>query len=462
MRRLTSRIARRTAARARLALGVVAAVIASSSWAQVPSTISAERLRPATTSAGVIDVESAAVAPHLSWSATWWGAYALDPLVVSRGDERLGAFVGHRLGSDLIFSVGLFEWLELAADLPVVVFQASDPKGLGDAAPALSAVGLSDLRLASKFRLLRASEQLVDLALITALTAPTGFPAGESFLGDGQFVLLPEVAMSRRFDDGVLAGLVVAGNALARVRPAERTILDVTFGHELVGRVGLGYRLHERLSVPVRLDVSGSWWAPLLTPFASPGLQGVEIMTAMTADVLRLPMAVGAGDGLVLQAFVGGAVGLGGGPGTPTGRGFIGLRAEKPADPDLDDDFVADAMDACPSEAEDKDGFADHDGCVDVDNDSDGIVDSVDGCENEPEDHDGFEDTDGCAELDNDLDLLLDTVDACADLPGPPDNRGCPWLDGDGDGVIDRDDRCPTLAGASDQGGCPTSEGAAP
>jgi hypothetical protein len=309
---------------------------------------------------------------------------------------------------------------------------------------------------------LRAREQLVDLAVIAALTAPTALPAGESFLGDGQVVFLPEVAVSRRFDDGLLAGLVVAGNALARVRPAERVILDATFGHEFVGRLGVAYRLHERLSVPMRLDVSGSWWAPLLTPFASPGHQGTELMSAVTADVLRLPAALGAGDGLVVQAFVGGAVGLGGGPGTPTGRGFIGLRIEKPADPDLDDDFVADSVDACPHEAEDKDGFADHDGCVDVDNDHDGVVDSIDGCPNEPEDKDGFADDDGCAELDNDLDFLLDADDACTDVPGPPDNHGCPWLDGDGDGVIDRDDRCPAAAGVPAGGGCPEGESTAP
>lgn len=460
MRRFTSRIAWRTAPCARFAIGLVMAALASSSWAQVPATVSAERLRPATTSAGIIEVESAAIAPHLSWNATVWGAYGLDPLVVSRGAERLGAFVGHRVGSDLVVSVGLFEWIELAADLPVVVYQAADPHSLGDAAPVLAATGVSDLRLASKFRLLRASEQLVDLALITALTAPTALPAGESFLGDGQFVLLPEIAASRRFDDGVLAGLVVAGNALARVRPAERAILDVTFGHELVGRLGVGYRLHERLSVPVRLDVSGSWWTPLLTPFASPGLQGVEVMTAVTADVLRVPAALGAGDGLVVQAFVGGAIGLGGGPGTPTSRGFLGLRAEKPADPDLDDDFVPDVVDACPSEAEDKDGFADHDGCVDTDNDNDGVVDSVDACADELEDRDGHADDDGCAELDNDLDFVLDAVDACADVAGPPDNRGCPWLDADGDGVIDRDDRCPNAAGLPARAGCTEGEGA--
>lgn len=76
------------------------------------------------------------------------------------------------------------------------------------------------------------------------------------------------------------------------------------------------------------------------------------------------------------------------------------------------------AVDRCPDEPEDLDGYQDEDGCPDRDNDGDGILDAVryvDGawitddcmvengrhvdCRNLAEDVDGFEDKDGCPDL---------------------------------------------------------------
>ena len=53
-------------------------------------------------------------------------------------------------------------------------------------------------------------------------------------------------------------------------------------------------------------------------------------------------------------------------------------------------DGIPDSVDACPDEAEDKDGFQDEDGCADADNDGDGQPDGQDDCPNEPEDKDGY------------------------------------------------------------------------
>jgi outer membrane protein OmpA-like peptidoglycan-associated protein len=46
--------------------------------------------------------------------------------------------------------------------------------------------------------------------------------------------------------------------------------------------------------------------------------------------------------------------------------------------------------------AEDKDGFQDNDGCLDLDNDGDGINDEVDDCPAKPEVINGTTDDDGC------------------------------------------------------------------
>jgi len=94
------------------------------------------------------------------------------------------------------------------------------------------------------------------------------------------------------------------------------------------------------------------------------------------------------------------------------------LPAPAPLPADHDADGVPDAQDRCPDEPEDRDQFADEDGCVDRDNDGDSVPDAhefkagrwtncdrkrdggdeVD-CRDLPEDFDGFEDLDGCPDI---------------------------------------------------------------
>ena len=107
------------------------------------------------------------------------------------------------------------------------------------------------------------------------------------------------------------------------------------------------------------------------------------------------------------------------------------MPAEKEAPPvDSDGDGIADADDACRTEAEDKDGFEDEDGCPDPDNDQDGIADADDKCPLEPEDKDEFQDEDGCPDPDNDHDGFLDADDQCPleaeVINGNQDYDGCP------------------------------------
>ena len=133
------------------------------------------------------------------------------------------------------------------------------------------------------------------------------------------------------------------------------------------------------------------------------------------------------------------------------------------ADGDRDHDGIVDAMDACPNESEDRDGWEDEDGCPDPDNDGDGIPDAQDRCPNDAEDRDGFEDSDGCPDLDNDRDGVPDKQDRCpneAELRDQYfDGDGCPNNDVDGDGILNEKDACPNAAetknGYQDEDGCP-------
>ena len=104
----------------------------------------------------------------------------------------------------------------------------------------------------------------------------------------------------------------------------------------------------------------------------------------------------------------------------------VAVAPAPPSTLDTDGDGIPDALDKCPNEPEDKDGFEDEDGCPDLDNDQDGIPDALDKCPNEPEDKDGFEDEDGCPDPDNDQDGIPDVVDQCPNQPGPPEENGCP------------------------------------
>lgn len=63
---------------------------------------------------------------------------------------------------------------------------------------------------------------------------------------------------------------------------------------------------------------------------------------------------------------------------------------------DTDADGVSDAVDECPTLAEDRDGLGDADGCPEDDHDGDGIDDEQDTCPSAPESVNGYMDDDGC------------------------------------------------------------------
>ena len=165
-------------------------------------------------------------------------------------------------------------------------------------------------------------------------------------------------------------------------------------------------------------------------------------------------------NGLNVQAAVG--AGLVRGFGTPDFRFVVGMQWAPRTD-DADGDGVADEHDDCPLEMEDKDGFADKDGCPDIDNDGDGVLDPDDKCPLRPEDMNGIDDEDGCPDGDRDKDGIADARDKCPSEPedkdGFQDRDGCPDLDNDQDGILDVADKCSnrpeTPNGFQDEDGCP-------
>jgi outer membrane protein OmpA-like peptidoglycan-associated protein len=459
---------------------LLAGFLSATALGQTPTTrFPVERLRITPDRSGLIDVEWGRVVPHLSWDVGLYAGYAHNPLVVYRRSdgERLGALVSSRLGGGVVFGLGLFDWVQVSAELPFVFWQAGATEIPGATVaplPALRTLGAGDLRLVPKLRLLKSEDAFVDLAVQLNVFVPLS--GGTQYFGDQSVILSPELAVSRAF-----GGARVAANVgLSALRPSQ-TLGDLTVGNEFLWRLGAGFRFHEHDAswVPLELDASLSSATSLTTPYARANQHALEgrLQAAWHFDNGLLP-------------FLGGGLGLQPGWGTPDWRLYAGLRFALPKpkaavkapvdsdgdglldaddscptvpgvralkgcpDADADGDGLVDRLDACPKQAEDKDGFKDDDGCLDPDDDTDGVPDVKDRCRLEPEDADGFEDDDGCPDPDNDGDGILDAADACPNEKGVPENKGCPDKDADGDGVVDRLDNCPAEKGVKENAGC--------
>jgi outer membrane protein OmpA-like peptidoglycan-associated protein len=343
------------------------------------------------------------------------------------------------------------------------------------------------------FKVALVSQPKLAVTAIGSVFLPFG--DDELLLGDGNLVFEPKLAVDWQ-RDRVHATRIV-GNLGARIR--QRAVLqgydtmDMTatagdakafldVGSELVVGAGGVYELSPHLLAALEaqaflpLPDALSWGDCRL-------YSGARCTTLASADYLRgakhgdFATQVTLGAMLRVSADVTANLMVGG--------GLFGARGDEvrittgivwspqpgggaePGRNDRDGDGIPDSVDACPEEAEDKDGFQDEDGCPDPDNDGDGIPDAADQCPDEAEDKDGFQDGDGCPERDNDGDGIPDAADKCPNDPedkdGFEDEDGCPDDDNDGDGFADKVDKCPndpeTVNGFEDDDGCPDVRG---
>jgi outer membrane protein OmpA-like peptidoglycan-associated protein len=414
-----------------------------------PGTFSGERLRPALDRAGLLDVEWAGIDTQGTWDAALWVGYAYNPLVLNQrlndgSSVRVGSLIGHRVGTSVVASMALLEWLELGGELPLVLLQSRGDGVPGLALRELQGFGVGDARLAAKVQVLRAREQFVDLAIIPAITVPTGFPFN-SYMGEGFFSFIPEVAVSRE-----LLGFRLGANVGARFRP-DTEFFGLNVGHELTWRVGAGYRLSELTAIPIEVQASLNGGASLIRPLGRVNTMPMELLAGVAWEAIPD----------LVQVTAGGGVGIVGGFGTPDARLFAAVRLA-PRDRDRDKDGILDDVDQCPDDPEDKDGWEDSDGCPDPDNDGDGLLDHEDRCPNNPGPRELF----GCPEGDRDGDGIPDVIDKCPDDPEDidqwQDEDGCPDPDNDGDGILDVDDKCPNepedMDGFEDHDGCPEDD----
>jgi hypothetical protein len=401
----------------RLFLLLVVALLSGPALAQ-DGDLPAERFRPSLDRDGIADVESGAVSPHLVYDLALWFSWAGNPVRGNAAGQEVN-LVGNRLGASLVAAVGLYEIFELGLELPFILEQSRDLQGvtqLGDAelGSRLTSFGLGDFRLVPKVQILDRETQLVDLALIAAVTVPSGFPenqfAGEPTTGGlGGYTLSPELALGGRVGESLRYGL----NFGYRIR-GEHRLASLLVGPEVFYGAGLAVRLHDVAELPLEVTTTATGHVGT-TARAPAGVEGTLGLAYDAGD--RVQLIAGLGAGLLKDVRV------------PDARVFIGVRYA-PRVFDKDADGVVDREDQCPETPEDLDRFEDQDGCPDPDNDGDGVLDLDDRCPSVSEDRDGFEDLDGCPEADNDDDDILDRDDDCPlqpeDRDGFEDTDGCP------------------------------------
>ena len=473
-----------------LAATLLALLAAPSASAQESQrTFPGFRLEPAVDVEGIGNTEWGEVPEHMQWDAALWLGYENDPLYLftpvdgQNPFERTDVLVQNRIHGNVVLALGLVDWLQVGLDMPLLLAQSRDESiapEVDAGGGAISSLGIGDINVATKVRVLRQKDGApFDLAFV----APFSLPSGQTtdYFGEEGMTFSPGVAASREVGD-----VRLAANLQHRFRD-EVSSYGLALGNELIARVAAAYRFTVVPENPTEIGAS--------LMFASATSSLFRGDNAITRNPVELMGDVQHKVWGPIDAFFGGAAGLVSNYGVPDYRVFAGVRFSErpPADydhdgirgsadrcphepenkngvqdedgcPDGDDtdkDGIVDTADACKDVPEDKDGVEDHDGCPE-DNDKDGIADDKDACKDVPEDKDGFEDEDGCPEDDNDKDGIKDADDKCKDTPedkdGFVDEDGCPDDDNDGDGLADASDQCPNEPGPKTNKGCPDKD----
>jgi len=438
-------------------LGVAGLCAGSPALAQTKTTngeFSIQRFDPAPGPRNYFTTRGVRTDGQMAWSAGFVANYAADPFEVvscvsltncsdpNAVQPRNVHVIDKVITGNAIASLTPIPRVQIGMSVPLSFVHG---EGLSsDGTPqvgGLSGFGLGDIKVEGKFRAYGEVKDPFVVGVGGFVTAPMGhLTADGKYIGDRS----PTLGIQGIFD-GRQGPFSFGGNLAAVYRETGR-VGSTNIGSEF--RYGIGAGFEASPVVRLILDAFGG------TKFSSNnGTNSMEIDGGGVITPLNSPIGV----------MVGGGGGVIEGVGVPTFRAFLGVTYTSEAR-DRDNDGIMDNADQCPTEAEDKDGVEDTDGCPDPDNDGDTILDKDDKCPNQAEDSDGFQDTDGCPDPDNDGDGVDDSHDQCPDkketMNGFKDDDGCPdEPDKDGDGVSDAKDQCPDQAedtdGFQDTDGCP-------
>ncbi len=378
------------------------------------------------------------------WRVSLAGHYENRPLIYLVDDHRAGSVVKNRVTAHLAFAYGLFKWLELGAQVPVVAWQSGDDlTAFNIAKPESLALGTPFIQ--GRFGFLKESGgDALDLAAHLGIGLPLGNP--NALTRDSFITIEPRIGA------GKTLGLFRVGGELgAQLRNLNGSVTlsqnAQTVRDEIGSRFGAGLVVNT-----TNKGLRGELGGRLDVPFTKTGVGG-EILAGGRYAFNDL-----------FEAYVLAGAGFGSMPGIPAFRVLLGVSAGGLKEPgpvckgapsstkgcDFDNDGILNELDACVELA----GLPDRKGCPIFDADKDGIEDDLDACPKEA----GVKERKGCPIRDADKDGIEDKDDQCPMEAGPKERKGCPIHDADKDGIEDKDDACPNEAGSVERKGCPVRD----
>jgi len=304
-----------------------------------------DRWLPGSDAEAILSVDTAKLPPPHSYDLWFAAGYVRNLLLVTDDNGgATGVLVGSRLFSHLGGSYTALPWLQVGANLPLVLYQARGDAPSAALGPvgALAAAGLGDLSLRAKLALASAQKLGVDLAFVGALSLPTHAPRN-AYLGDDGVSFSGAVTASRQlFNFELSADLGYFWRRSAQ-------FLNATLGPEV--RAGFGVRrdLEPLTSLPVAAEVTWTLAARPASPFKNINETPSELLFGATYHKW-LPLVIGAAAGLGVAAGIG----------TPDVRVLLTARwVARPAN----NGAVSETVGPCPAAPADFDGFLDDDGC---------------------------------------------------------------------------------------------------
>ncbi len=264
--------------------------------------IELERLTLQPGGQGSLLLNTGALLPRGGYRLSFTGHYESQPFVLFEEGERLGAVVQQRVTGHLAGAYSPTHWLELSAQVPLLIHQRGDDltdRGIGT--PSVRP-GLGTPYLGVRFGLLaQANSSPLDLSVGALLGLPVG--SADALSRDKAPRLLGSMAVGRHL--GSVRTALEAGVLLRA-----RTVLSED--DHIQDEVGNALRLGAVLATPGE-GLRGELNVMASIPFRREG-KSVEALSGM-----RLPL------GEALEFYAVGGVGFGDAPGTPTFRGLLGV-----------------------------------------------------------------------------------------------------------------------------------------
>jgi outer membrane protein OmpA-like peptidoglycan-associated protein len=188
-----------------VALGSCLLFLALPAGAQQQSGFELQHLRPNPNlfRGAFVSLDSAALR-HGEWRANVLFNYSSNPLVLyNREDERVAGAVTRQATVHLLGSVGLWDFLDIGLDLPLIVHQAGESLPETAAPTILHSAGFGDLRIVPKAQLVTFRSESLGAEFTGAAAVEVFLPTGNGggLRGDDMRIG-PRLALNATFSGG--------------------------------------------------------------------------------------------------------------------------------------------------------------------------------------------------------------------------------------------------------------------